>query len=242
VKLEVLPGEILGLVGQSGSGKSTLAMALMGLLGSREASVHGRIVLAGQEVVGLNDRQMREIRGRLVSLIPQSPSAALNPALRIGTQLREAWIAHALGWPVEGRDRVRILLASSGLPGDADFLSRFPSQISIGQAQRILIVMALLHNPALLIADEPTSALDLVTQREVLDLLARINLERRMAILFISHDLLTVSTICHRLAILHEGVVVECGPAAEILSAPQHWYTRQLVAAIPKWSGLAGAP
>jgi ABC-type dipeptide/oligopeptide/nickel transport system ATPase component len=182
---------------------------------------------------------MRPFRGRVASLIPQTPAAALNPALRIGTQLREAWRAHSRAAWTSQWDRILELMESAGLPADPDFLRRYPSQISAGQAQRIMIVMALLHSPALLIADEPTSALDLITQHDVLDLLARINREQRMAILFISHDLMAVAALCHRLAILHEGAIVESGPVNDVLDAPAHPYTRQLIEALPKWKGSA---
>jgi ABC-type dipeptide/oligopeptide/nickel transport system ATPase component len=235
--IEVRSGEILGLVGQSGSGKSTLCMAILGLLKHTGATIRGSIVLAGHELTSYKERQMRDIRGRLVSLIPQSPSTALNPALRIGTQLRESWKAHASqSWELQ-MTRVRNLLASSGLPSGDEFLRRFPDQISVGQAQRILIVMAILHEPALLVADEPTSALDMVTQREVLDLILRINTERQMSVLFISHDLISVSALCHRIAILHEGIIVESGPVKEILACPRHPYTQKLIAAVPEWHG-----
>jgi ABC-type dipeptide/oligopeptide/nickel transport system ATPase component len=161
--------------------------------------------------------------------------AALNPALRIETQLREAWRAHS-SEPWSGqKERVARRLEGAGLSSPEAFLRRFPRQISVGQAQRVLIAMALLHAPPLLIADEPTSALDVITQREVLDLLANLNAERQMSILFISHDLPTVTAICHRLAILHTGEIVECGPVKQVLANPQHPYTRQLIAAAPKW-------
>jgi peptide/nickel transport system ATP-binding protein len=235
VKIDVDRDEILGLVGQSGSGKSTLALALLGLLHHTGARVEGRVSLRGRELVLLSEREMREIRGRVVSLIPQSPAAALNPALRIGTHMREAWRAHSReDWKTQA-ERVHGLLTSAGLPGDEAFLRRFPGEISVGQAQRVLIVMALLHTPALLIADEPTSALDLITQREVLNLLATINRERHTAMLFISHDLAAVATLCHRIAILHDGAVVECRPSKEILHAPSHPYTQKLVEAMPRW-------
>ncbi len=173
-----------------------------------------------------------------MSLVPQSPAAALNPALRIGTQLREAWRAHSSEPWSSQEERIAELFATVGLsPGEA-FLKRFPSQISVGQAQRVLIMMALLHSPPLLIADEPTSALDLITQREVLDLLARTGQERRMSILFISHDLPAIAGLCHRLAILHEGEIVECGPVKSVLAAPQHPYTKRLIAAVPKWTPI----
>ena len=165
----------------------------------------------GNDCASCDARQLRDMRGRLVSLVPQSPATALNPALRIGTQLYEAWRAHSREpWPAQ-KENIAHLLETSGLPGEEAFLRRFPGEISIGQAQRVLIVMALLHSPPLLIADEPTSALDVITQKEVLDLLARAAKEHQTSILFISHDLLTIATICHRVAILHKGEIVECG-------------------------------
>jgi ABC-type dipeptide/oligopeptide/nickel transport system ATPase component len=231
----MVSGEILGLVGQSGSGKSTLAMAILRLLGHTGAGVSGRIMLLGRDLMDCDQSRMREVRGRLISLVPQSPVAALNPALRIETQLREAWRAHSRE-PWSGqKECVAGLLKGAGLSPPEAFLRRFPRQISVGQAQRVLIVMALLHAPPLLIADEPTSALDVITQREVVDLLANIAAERQMSMLFISHDLPVVAAICHRLAILHAGEIVECGPVKQVLANPRHPYTQQLIAAAPKW-------
>jgi ABC-type dipeptide/oligopeptide/nickel transport system ATPase component len=212
-----------------------MALAILGLLGHTGAGVSGRTMLLGRDLMDCNQRQLREVRGRLISLVPQSPVAALNPALRIETQLREAWLAHSREpWSCQ-KERVARRLEGAGLSSPEAFLRRFPRQISVGQAQRVLIAMALLHAPPLLIADEPTSALDVITQREVLDLLANLNAERQMSILFISHDLPTVTAICHRLAILHTGEIVECGPVKQVLANPQHPYTRQLIAAAPKW-------
>lgn len=233
-RLEVLPGEMLGLLGQSGSGKSTFSMAVLGLLRSARAAIRGSVVLNGHELIAAPERKMRELRGRVVSLVPQSPLLALNPALRIGTQLREAWIAHGRHSWKQQIDLVRGNLVQAGLPGDDSFLERFPRQISVGQAQRVLIVMALMHAPALLIADEPTSALDMITQREILDLIRRINVERRMSVLFISHDLLSVASICDRIAILHEGSIVECGPVREVMDSPRHPFARKLISSLPR--------
>jgi ABC-type dipeptide/oligopeptide/nickel transport system ATPase component len=231
--LEIAPGEILGLVGQSGSGKSTLALAILNLLAHAGARVSGWVKLLGNDLVNCDERTLRDIRGRLVSLIPQSPASALNPALRIGTQLAEAWRAHARdNWSLQ-QDRIRSLLEFVGLSPADVFLKRFPSQISVGQAQRVLIVMALLHSPSLLIADEPTSALDAIAQREILDLLSRIGREREMSILLISHDLASVATFCHRVAILHEGEIVESGPVGTVLTLPKHPFTQRLIASFP---------
>lgn len=240
--VEVSPGEIVGLVGESGSGKSTLALAILKLLDHTGARVRGRLSLLGEELADRKEAEMRSVRGRLVSLIPQSATAALNPALRIGTHLREAWRAHSREPWAGQQERITRLLESAGLPVAERFLRRYPGQISVGQAQRVLIVMALLHSPPLLIADEPTSALDLITQREVLDLLAGLVREHHMGMLFISHDVLVVANLCHRLAILHAGRIAECGPVGQVLRAPQHAYTKQLVAAVPTWERVAAGP
>jgi peptide/nickel transport system ATP-binding protein len=232
--IRVKEGEILGLVGQSGSGKTTFALAALGLIEDRDATVSGKVILNGIDIRGKRERDLRSIRGRLVSMIPQSPAAALTPTLSIGGQFREAWLAHAKNWPREGLPRARRLLEACGLQSDDQFLRRYPDQISLGQAQRVLISMALLHDPSLLIADEPTSALDMLTQREVLDLLKRISAERRMSILFISHDLQAVASLCDTLAILHEGTIVECGATEKLFSSPEHPYTRLLLESIPK--------
>jgi ABC-type glutathione transport system ATPase component len=231
----VLPGEIVGLLGESGSGKTTLALSVLKLLDHTGAQVHGAVNIAGMDVSSWNERRMRSIRGRLSALIPQSPAAALNPALRLETHIREAWQAHSSEpWRLQ-KQRLAELIRRTGLPQEPEFLHRFPSEISLGQGQRVLIVMALLHSPRLLIADEPTSSLDVITQSEVLSLLSNIRDEHGLGILFISHDLPTVASFCDRVAILHDGRIVESGPVQEVLRAPRHSYTRQLVDAAPKW-------
>ena len=229
LELQIDPGEIVGLVGESGSGKSTLALSLLRLLQYRGGSVSGVIQFGGRNLLDCSQREMRTVRGHEIGLVLQSPLSALNPAMRIGSQILESWRAHRDGSPDLAQ-----LLRSVNLPEEPDFLQRYPSQLSVGQAQRVLIAMAILHRPALLIADEPTSALDVVTQSEILKLLARLNREMGMAVLFISHDLLSVASFCHRVAILHEGRIVETNPAAEVFRAPRHPYTRALLAAIPQ--------
>lgn len=238
VELEMRRGEILGLVGQSGSGKSTLALAILGLLGNKGATIDGRLDFQGRDLLKMSERELRELRGRSLGLVLQSPLSSLNPALKIRTQLREAWRAHADGTREECEAAIRAALSSVSLPADEEFLRRHPAQLSVGQAQRVLIAMTIIHHPALLIADEATSALDVITQAEILALFARLNRETGMAILYISHDLPSVVGICHRIAILHEAEIVECGPTERIFTAPEHPYTRKLIAALPSRLGF----
>ena len=234
VSLDIQPGEILGLVGQSGSGKSTLSLAILRLLHLKGGAAHGNLLFKGEDLAAKSESQMRALRGREISIVLQSPLSSLNPALRIGSQLSEAWHAHADGTREACDAAIRSALASVSLPNDADFLRRRPSQLSVGQAQRVIIAMAILHRPSLLIADEATSALDTITQSEILSLFAQLNRELGMGILYISHDLLSVATLCHRIAILNSGEIVECGPPSQIFGAPHHEYTQKLVAALPR--------
>jgi peptide/nickel transport system ATP-binding protein len=233
ISLRIDRQEILGLVGQSGSGKSTLALALMGLLPLRGGKVKGEVIFRGKNLLKSSEKELRAIRGKEISIVLQSPLAALNPALSIGAQLAEAWKAHERGNDAQGSAAIRSALASVSLPHDKDFLRRRPSQLSVGQGQRVCIAMAVLHRPALLLADEATSALDPITQSEILNLFASLNREMGTAILYISHDLLSVAALCHRICILHEGQIVECGTPDAIFYSPQHEYTRRLVAALP---------
>jgi len=233
VRLEIGQGEIVGLVGESGSGKSTLALTLLQLLHLRGAKVQGEILFKGENLRQKTDSQLRAMRGREMSIVLQSPLTALNPALRIGTQLKEAWRAHVNGTREACVTAVRSALRSVSLQDDDEFLARRPSELSVGQGQRIVIAMAILHRPALLIADEPTSALDVITQAEILSLFRRLNRELNLAILYISHDLLSVRMLCHRMAILRGGEIVECGIPDTIFSSPRHPYTKSLIAALP---------
>jgi ABC-type dipeptide/oligopeptide/nickel transport system ATPase component len=231
VELEMGPGEILGLVGESGSGKSTIALALLRLLDHKGGVVSGEIMFDGRDLLQLKASEMRHIRGREIALVLQSPIASLNPALRIGVQIAEAWRAHnpeAKLW----KERALELFDLVSLPAEEGFLDRYPRQLSVGQAQRVLIAMAILHRPRLLIADESTSALDAITQSEILALFKRLNRELNMAMLFISHDLLSVASLCQRIAILQKGRIIECGSTEQMFREPRTEDTRALLQAV----------
>ncbi len=233
VSLEIGRGEIVGLVGQSGCGKSTLALAVLRLLERKGGSAVGRVWFNGRDLMTLKESEMREVRGKDIALVLQSPISSLNPALKIGTQLAEAWKVHRSGSRDECRAALLASLENVSLPAEEKFLRRYANQLSVGQAQRVLLAMAVLHRPALLIADEATSALDVVTQAEILSLFRRLNREMGMSILYISHDLLSVATISNRVSVMKDGEIVESGDVGDIFRNPQHPYTRALVAALP---------
>ena len=241
VELQVGRGEVIGLVGQSGSGKSTLAMSILGLLDRKRVHAEGAIDFEGQDLLKLTERELRDLRGRKIALVLQSPLSSLNPALKIRTQLKETWRAHASGPATDCDQAIRQALESVTLPSTDEFLRKLPSQMSVGQAQRVLIAMAILHHPRLLIADEATSALDVITQSEILALFRQLSRSFGMAILYISHDLPSVAGICDRIAILHQGQIVESGPTEQVLARPQHEYTQRLLAAMPKMPRRAEA-
>ena len=220
VKFEIFPGEVFGLVGESGSGKSTIALAILRLLDARGGSVSGSVRFDGRDLMQCRERELRQLRGRRIALVPQSPLSAFNPALRFEAHFREAWRAHATSSWRSVRPQALELLRRMDLPADDSFLRRYPRQVSVGQAQRILIAMALLHRPALLIADEPTSALDPNSHRGIIELFARLNREFGMAVLFISHDLASVAALCKRAGVLHQGRLVACGPTEVVLERP----------------------
>jgi ABC-type glutathione transport system ATPase component len=232
VRFELQRGEVLGLVGTSGAGKSTLVQSLLGLLPWRGGRVTGQVMLDGQNLLALSDRELRKLRGRQVALIPQSPMTALNAAISLQTHFNEAWKAHEKSGVAALARRLRTLLAEVQLPFDAEFLRRRPSQISVGQAQRVLIALALLHRPALIIADEPTSALDPVTQTQIVELLKSLNRLHGTTLLYISHDLVSVLQLSDRVAVLDAGTIVETLPVLDVGQA-RHPSTLALLKALP---------
>jgi peptide/nickel transport system ATP-binding protein len=219
VRFEIQESEILGLIGQSGSGKSTIAFAIPRLLEMRGGVARGSIRFRGVELMAASELEMRRLRGRDISIVLQSPMTALNPALRLETQLREVWRAHRSESWSAGRESACELLERMGLPSGDRFLRRYPRELSVGQAQRVVITMAVLHRPKLLIADEPTSALDPATGHGILELFRKCNREFGAAILFVSHDLASVGNLCHRVAVVHEGSIAGWGAPGEILES-----------------------
>lgn len=232
IRLEVQRGEVLGLVGVSGAGKSTLVLALLGLLPWRGGRVSGEVALDGKNLLQMPERQWRALRGRELALVPQSPMSALNPAISLERHFREAWRAHQGNDKHAFRLRLHDLLDEVQLPSSAEFLRRRPSQISVGQAQRVLIAIALLHHPSIIIADEPTSALDPLTQVQILDLLKRLNRDRGVTLLYVSHDLVSVLQLSHRIAVLDGGTVAET-VSVDQLDRARHPATVALLNALP---------
>ena len=233
VEFALAAGDRLGLVGTSGAGKSTLVLALLGLLPWRGGWAEGEVLLEGVNLLGMREREARRLRGRRVALVPQSPMSALNGVVSLRKHFEEAWRAHEQGLGERFERRVRELMAEVKLPVEADFLRRLPGAVSVGQAQRAVIALALLHRPALLIADEPTSALDPVTQVEVLDLLREVNRLEGTAVLYISHDLLSVLRFCRRLAVLDGGRLVETVAVEELAGGGRHAATQALLRTLP---------
>jgi len=241
LSLEVRRGEVLGLVGHSGCGKSTLALAILRLLHLKGGTAEGSILFKDRDLMSLKESQMRALRGREIALVLQSPVASLNPALRVGTQMEEAWRVHARqSTRAECEQALMRTLEDVCLPITGAILRQYPSQLSVGQAQRVLIAMAILHRPALLIADEPTSALDINTQSEILELFAGLSRKLGMGILFISHDLLSVATISQRVAVMDQGQIVECQETQNLFHQPIQASTKRMIAALPVVRQLPG--
>lgn len=233
VRFDLHRGELMGLVGTSGAGKSTLVLALMGLLPWRQGWTRGQVLLDGQDILHMKDGDARRVRGKRIALIPQSPSSALNSALSLRAHFEEAWRAHESSSPSRLSLRLKELMEQVRLPADSSFLARKPGEVSVGQAQRILIALALLHHPAVVIADEPTSALDPGTQLEILDLLRYANESDGTAFLYISHDLLSVLQLCERLAVLDRGRIAECLAVSRIGEEARHPATLALLRTLP---------
>jgi peptide/nickel transport system ATP-binding protein len=243
IDLVVGATEIVCLVGESGSGKSLTAGAIMRLLPEPHVRVvGGSIRFEGQELPGLSERRMRDLRGSKIAMIFQEPMTALNPQKTVGWQIDEVLRVHTDLSRKERRARIQDILEQVQIPDPLSAINAYPHQISGGQRQRVMIAMALVLEPRLIIADEPTTALDVTTQKQILHLIR--DMQRRLGtgVLFITHDFGVVAEIADRVAVLRHGIMVEQGPASEILNNPQHPYTKSLIASVPALTPPAPKP
>ena len=248
VDLTIGPGETVGLAGESGCGKSTIAAAVLRLL-PRQTLVEGEVLLGGESVSDMKPGRLRAVRWTGAAIVFQGALHSLNPVQRVGHQIDEAILLHTELAAKAASQRTRELLERVGIPPDR--ARSYPHQLSGGQRQRVLIALALACEPHLLIADEPTTALDVMVQAQVLDLLAELQRDRGLALLFITHDLSVLTSTCERLAIMYAGRIVEDGPSRDVFASPQHPYTAALARAFPtigdpssrlRPSGLRGDP
>jgi peptide/nickel transport system ATP-binding protein len=235
ISFRIAAGEILGLVGESGSGKSTVGLALLGHTRRGAQITGGQVRVAGRDILSLAPAQLRALRGGTVSYVPQDPASALNPALRIRTQLEETLIAHGHGASRE--ERLREMLGEVLLPHDDAFMRRYPHQLSGGQQQRVGLAMAFACRPRVIVLDEPTTGLDVTTQAHVLGTVRELCTAHGVAALYVSHDLAVVAALAGRVAVMYAGRIVEIGPERVLFRASAHPYTRRLVEAIPEISG-----
>ncbi len=237
VSLHLRGGDILGLVGESGSGKTTTALSLFGYAQGGARITAGELDVAGRTVVSLSGSAgVRKLRGRSISYVPQSPGTALNPVMRVGRALEEMQRHRDRGRPTtadEWSAERRRALATVGLPGTDEFLKRFPHQLSGGQQQRVCLAVALLSGAPTIVLDEPTTGLDVITQASVLDELRRLQRERGVAMLYISHDLAVIAQLATHVAVMYAGRIVETGKVGDVLRAPSHPYTSGLLASTP---------
>jgi peptide/nickel transport system ATP-binding protein len=245
VSFEISRGEIFGVVGESGSGKTTVGLALLGHARRGLRIAGGTVLLGDRDILALDEEQLRRLRGALVSYVPQDPASSLNPALRIGTQLREIIEAHGNQPDSAVSERVAETMGEVALPDDRAFLKRYPHELSGGQQQRVGLAMAFANRPRLIVLDEPTTGLDVTTQAHVLSTVRELATLHDVAALYVSHDLAVVATLAERVAVMYAGRVVEIGGAEELFRSAGHPYTRRLVGAIPRLTGgrsLVGIP
>jgi peptide/nickel transport system ATP-binding protein len=242
ISFDLKRGQILCVIGESGSGKSVTANATMGLLPKVIRVSSGAIELEGMNIVGMSAEKLRDLRGRVVSMIFQDPLSALNPLMTVGAQIDEVMAAHGVGTPKSRRSRALELLTEVGLPDPQLMYHQYPFRLSGGQRQRVMIAMALALEPTILIADEPTTALDVTTQAQILELIRDIQRRKGMSVLFITHDFGVVAEIADSVVVMEKGRIVEQGSALQVLKSPAHPYTRRLIAAVPLLTGEDRTP
>lgn len=233
VSLTIHDGEILGLVGESGSGKSVTAMSVAGLLPRKQCAYSGKILLDGTELLHADRARLRKVQGREIGVVFQEPMSAMDPLMRVGTQVEEVLRIHT---GLDGRERKRLALealAAVELPDAEGVYGKYPHELSGGMLQRAMIAAAIVIRPRLLLLDEPTTALDVTIQAQILDLLKKLNRESGISMLFISHNLNVVRKLCGRVAVMQRGVLVEEGDTDTVFHHPKDAYTRRLIDAIP---------
>jgi peptide/nickel transport system ATP-binding protein len=233
VSFTVAEGEIVGLVGESGSGKSVTGFSILGLIDPPGRIVAGSVKLNGRELVGLSHAALRSMRGREIAMVFQDPSATLNPVLTIETQMRLAIAAHENLGDAAARARCIEVLGAVGIPDAARRIEAYPHQFSGGMRQRVAIAIALLNRPKLIICDEPTTALDVSIQAQILTEMKSLAARLGTAMIWISHDLATISSVASRILVMYAGRLIEAGPIAEVLRQPRHPYTRGLLGSLP---------
>ena len=232
VSFDVAAGEVLGLVGESGSGKTTIALALLGHTRRGLKFSGGTVLLSGRDVLSLPADELRRVRGRQIAYVPQDPSSALNPAMRVGAQVEEALLVHGFSAD-EAKERAVEVLGEVGIAADRTELRKYPHQMSGGQQQRVALAMAFACRPRVIVLDEPTTGLDVSIQRQVLETMARLCSTYGVAAVYVSHDLAVVNGIATRVAVAYAGRVVELGTPDQVFRAPVHPYTAGLVSSIP---------
>ena len=234
VSFDVAPGETLGIVGESGSGKSVACYSMMGLIPMPPGRIEsGSAMLDGTDLLHCPEKELRSIRGKRISMIFQDPMTSLNPYLTIGEQVAEPLVIHEGAGKKEARDRALEQLALVGIPDAEQRMDAYPHQFSGGMRQRVMIAMALITRPEILIADEPTTALDVTVQKQVLDLIRKLQQDMGTSVILITHDLGVVRQYADRINVMYAGRIVESAPARELLEHPRHAYTRALMKSIP---------
>ncbi|MEO5620078.1 MAG: ABC transporter ATP-binding protein [Cypionkella sp.] len=250
ITLSLQQGESLGIVGESGCGKSLTMLSLVGLLPNRIRATGGSAGFAGRDLLKMNARELRKVRGAEIGFIFQDPMTSLNPVMRIGDQIAEALIYQKGMGKAAALARAEELLALVGIPSPKQRMTTYPHELSGGMRQRVMIAMGLAGDPKLLIADEPTTALDVTIQAQIVDLVRELKAKSDMSVVWITHDLALIAGLADRIAVLYAGTVVEDAPVTEIFDRPTHPYTRGLLASLPTLSdqpmarlaSIAGTP